>query len=263
MTATDISRLEPAVRAVAGLWSESTGIVDSHGLMTAFLGDAEAAGAILVTHTPVESVRVLDSGFELRTGGSDPMTLRCRTLVNAAGLAAQALAQRIESPKPLNVPPAYFAKGHYFSLAGRSPFKHLVYPMPSEAGLGIHVTLDLAGQCKFGPDVTRWPDAPEYAFEQGLEQRFEDAVRRYWPDLPAGALQPGYTGVRPKLSGPNEKAADFMIQGPADHGVSALVNLFGIESPGLTSSMAIALEVLSALDIAACRDGPEFTGPLG
>lgn len=263
MTATDISRLEPAVRAVAGLWSESTGIVDSHGLMTAFLGDAEAAGAILVTHTPVESVRVLDSGFELRTGGSDPMTLRCRTLVNAAGLAAQALAQRIESPKPLNVPPAYFAKGHYFSLAGRSPFKHLVYPMPSEAGLGIHVTLDLAGQCKFGPDVTRWPDAPEYAFEQGLEQRFEDAVRRYWPDLPAGALQPGYTGVRPKLSGPNEKAADFMIQGPADHGVSALVNLFGIESPGLTSSMAIALEVLAALDIAACRDGPEFTGPLG
>jgi L-2-hydroxyglutarate oxidase LhgO len=263
MTATDISRLEPAVRAVAGLWSESTGIVDSHGLMTAFLGDAEAAGAILVTHTPVESVRVLDSGFELRTGGSDPMTLRCRTLVNAAGLAAQALAQRIESPKALNVPPAYFAKGHYFSLAGRSPFKHLVYPMPSEAGLGIHVTLDLAGQCKFGPDVTRWPEAPEYAFEQGLEQRFEDAVRRYWPDLPAGALQPGYTGVRPKLSGPNEKAADFMIQGPADHGISALVNLFGIESPGLTSSMAIALEVLSALDIAACRDGPEFTGPLG
>lgn len=247
--AAGVERMEPAVRAVAGLWSDTTGIIDSHGLMLALLGDAEAAGASLVTHTPVTGGRVVDGGFELDTGGADPMTLRCRLLVNSAGLHAQRLARSIDGIPPALVPPTYYAKGHYFTLAGRSPFSSLVYPMPDHAGLGIHVTLDLAGQCKFGPDVTRWLDAPDYAFEDGLEERFYRAIRRYWPGLPDGALQPGYTGVRPKVTGPTEAAGDFMLQGPAAHGIDGLVNLFGIESPGLTASLAIAAEVGAMLGL--------------
>jgi L-2-hydroxyglutarate oxidase LhgO len=251
LTANDVARLEPAVRAVAGLWSETTGIVDSHGLMLAYLGDAEAAGATLVTRTPVVCGRVVDGGIELRTGGDEPLRLRCRLVVNAAGLAAQRFARSIAGLDPVHVPPTFYAKGHYFSLAGRSPFRHLVYPMPDNAGLGIHVTLDLAGQCKFGPDVTRWIDAPEYGFESGLEPKFYAAIRRYWPELPDGGLQPGYTGVRPKVTGPTEAAGDFVIQGPAVHGVPGLVNLFGIESPGLTSSLAIAQDVAGMLNVDA------------
>jgi L-2-hydroxyglutarate oxidase LhgO len=256
LSAADVARLEPAVRAVAGLWSESTGIVDSHGLMLALLGDAEGAGATLVAHTPVVAGRAVDGGFELRTGGDEPMELRCRLLVNAAGLSAQRVARAIAGMPAAHVPPTFYAKGHYFTLAGRTPFSHLVYPMPDHAGLGIHVTLDLAGRCKFGPDVTRWPEAPDYAFEDGLEPKFYAAIRRYWPELPDGALQPGYTGVRPKVSGPSDPAGDFMIQGPEVHGLAGLVNLFGIESPGLTSSLAIAREVVVRLGVdpaaAAC-----------
>jgi L-2-hydroxyglutarate oxidase LhgO len=249
LSAADVARLEPAVRAVAGLWSESTGIVDSHGLMLALLGDAEGAGATLVVHTPVVEGRAVDGGFELRTGGDEPMDLRCTLLVNAAGLSAQRVARAIEGMPAAQVPPAFYAKGHYFTLAGRSPFSHLVYPMPDHAGLGIHVTLDLAGQCKFGPDVTRWPEAPDYTFEHGLEPKFYAAIRRYWPELPDGALQPGYTGVRPKVGGPSDPAGDFVIQGPEVHGLAGLVNLFGIESPGLTSSLAIAREVALRLGV--------------
>jgi L-2-hydroxyglutarate oxidase LhgO len=250
LDAAAVARMEPAVRAVAGLWSESTGIVDSHGLMLALLGDAQAAGATLVTHTPVSHGQAVDGGIVLHTGGSDPMALRCSLLVNSAGLGAQRLARAIAGMPEALVPPAFYAKGHYFTLSGRSPFSHLVYPMPDHAGLGIHVTLDLGGQCKFGPDVTRWPQAPDFAFEDGLEAKFRGAIRRYWPDLPEGALQPGYTGVRPKVSGPTEPAGDFVLQGPAVHGVPGLVNLFGIESPGLTSSLAIAREVLALAGIA-------------
>jgi len=249
LSAADVARLEPAVRAVAGLWSESTGIVDSHGLMLALLGDAEAAGATLVSHTPLERARAVDGGFELHAGGAEPIALRCRLLVNSAGLSAQRVAHAIEGLASTHVPPAHYAKGHYFTLAGRTPFSHLVYPMPDHAGLGIHVTLDLAGRCKFGPDVTRWPAVPDYAFEDGLEPKFYEAIRRYWPDLPDGALQPGYTGVRPKISGPAAPAGDFMIQGPEVHGVAGLVNLFGIESPGLTSSLAIAQAVAARLGL--------------
>jgi L-2-hydroxyglutarate oxidase LhgO len=247
LSAAEVTRLEPELRAVAGLWSESTGIVDSHGLMLALLGDAEAAGAMLVTHTPFERARAVDGGFELHAGGAEPMALRCRLLVNSAGLSAQRVAQAIEGLAPAHVPPAHYAKGHYFTLAGRTPFSHLVYPMPDHAGLGIHVTLDLAGRCKFGPDVTRWPAEPDYVFEEGLEPRFYEAIRRYWPGLPDGALRPGYTGVRPKISGPADSAGDFVIQGVQVHGVPGLVNLFGIESPGLTSSLAIAQEVAAQL----------------
>lgn len=261
MTAEAVRRREPSVRAVSGLWSQSTGIIDSHAYMLALLGDAETAGAMLVTRTPVHSIELTDDGPVVRTGGEQPLALRCRLLVNSAGLNAQALASSttaLGALTPPSVPPAYFAKGHYFTLSGRSPFSHLVYPMPDHAGLGIHVTLDLAGQCRFGPDVTRWPQSPDYAFEDGLQERFEQAIRRYWPDLPAGALQPGYTGVRPKVSGPTEPAGDFIIDGPARHGVPGLVNLYGIESPGLTASLAIAWEVAAMLGLPPVADAPEF-----
>jgi L-2-hydroxyglutarate oxidase LhgO len=244
-----VRSLEPEVKAVSGLWSPSTGIIDSHGLMLALLGDAQARDAMLVVQTPVTGVRVIDRGFELSTGGADPMRLRCRMLVNSAGLAAQQMAASIAGLALQHVPPAHYAKGHYFSLAARSPFTHLVYPMPDEAGLGIHVTLDLAGRCKFGPDVTRWLSAPDYVFEEGLEPRFAAAIRRYWPGLPDGALQPDYTGVRPKVSGPGQAAGDFVLQGPGAHSVTGLINLFGIESPGLTASLAIAREVASMLGL--------------
>ncbi|MBK8508280.1 MAG: NAD(P)/FAD-dependent oxidoreductase [Candidatus Competibacteraceae bacterium] len=247
LAAAEIRRLEPAVRAVAGLYSESTGIVDSHGLMLALLGDAERAGAALVTRTPVAGGRIGPDGIVLRAGGAEPFALRCRCLINAAGLQAQPLARQLKGFPAARIPPAFYAKGHYFTLSGRAPFRHLVYPMPDHAGLGIHVTLDLGGQCKFGPDVSGWPTSPDYGFESGLEDKFYRAIRRYYPDLPDGALQPGYTGIRPKVTGPAEAAGDFIIQGPRDHGAAGVVNLFGIESPGLTASLAIARQVLAAL----------------
>jgi L-2-hydroxyglutarate oxidase LhgO len=247
LTSADVRRLEPAVRAIAGLYSESTGILDVHQLMLTLLGDAEQAGAILVTHTPVVAGKIESDGILLRTGGDDPFELRCRILVNSAGLYAQELARRLEGFPTECVPPTFYAKGHYFTLGGRAPFQHLVYPMPDHAGLGIHVTLDLGGQCKFGPDVSSWPASPDYSFEIGLEEKFYRAIRRYYPDLPDGSLQSGYTGIRPKVTGPTQPAGDFIIQGPSKHGIIGLVNLFGIESPGLTSCMAIAEKVLGEL----------------
>ncbi len=247
LDAAEVRRWEPAVRAVAGLYSASTGIIDSHGLMLALLGDAERAGATLVTHTSVAGARLEADGIALRTGGEEPFALRCRGLVNAAGLHAQELARRFEGFPADRIPPTFYAKGHYFTLSGRAPFQHLVYPMPDRAGLGIHVTLDLGGQCKFGPDVSGWPTAPDYGFEPGLEDKFYRAIRRYYPDLPDRALQPGYAGIRPKVTGPTEPAGDFLIQGPAAHGVAGLVNLFGIESPGLTACLAIAQRVWEEL----------------
>ena len=249
LTAAAVRRLEPAVRAVAGLYSESTGIVDSHGLMLALLGDAERAGATLVTRTPVVAARLEPDGIVVETGGAAPFTLRCRHLVNAAGLQAQAVARSMEGFPMQRIPPTFYAKGHYFTLSGRSPFQHLVYPMPDHAGLGIHVTLDLGGQCKFGPDVSGWPTTLDYTFEAGLADKFYRAIRRYYPDLPNGALQPGYTGIRPKVTGPTEAAGDFMIQGPGAHGVAGLVHLFGIESPGLTACLALARHVADELSI--------------
>lgn len=248
LAAAEIRRLEPAVRAVAGLYSESTGILDSHGLMLALLGDAERAGATLVTRTPVVAGEIKPDGIALRTGGEEPFALRCRWLVNSAGLHAQDVARSLAGFPAERVPPTFYAKGHYFTLSGRAPFGHLVYPMPDHGGLGIHVTLDLGGQCKFGPDVTGWPAMPDYAFESGLEEKFYRAIRRYYPDLADGALQPGYTGIRPKVTGPTEAAGDFIIQGPPVHGVAGLVNLFGIESPGLTAALAIAERVRRDLE---------------
>jgi L-2-hydroxyglutarate oxidase LhgO len=247
LTAAEIHQLEPAVRAVAGLYSPSTGIIDSHGFMLALLGDAERAGATLVTRTPVIGGRITPEGIVLRTGGDEPFELLCQTLVNSAGLFAQDMARRLDGFPTDRIPPTFYAKGHYFTMSGRSPFKHLVYPMPDRAGLGIHVTLDLGRQCKFGPDVSGWPTTPDDRFEPGLESKFYQAIRRYYPDLPNGALQPGYTGIRPKITGPTEAAGDFLIQGPAAHGVAGLVNLFGLESPGLTAALAIAQQVVHEL----------------
>ncbi|HEF4761965.1 TPA: NAD(P)/FAD-dependent oxidoreductase, partial [Pseudomonas putida] len=238
--------LEPALSCVAALWSPSTGIVDSHGLMLALQGDAEAQGASLVFHTPMLSARCIEQGFELQMGGAEPMTLSCRELINCAGLSAPEVASRIAGLPAHHVPKAHLCKGSYFSFCGRAPFRHLVYPAPESAGLGVHMTLDLGGQARFGPDV-EWVDSIDYRVDSRRADSFYEAIRRYWPGLPDNSLQPAYSGIRPKISGPSEAAADFRINGPAEHGVPGLVNLFGIESPGLTSCLALAERVVDSL----------------
>lgn len=248
LEARDVTALEPAVKAVRGLLSPSTGIVDSHSLMSALRKDAVGHGAEIVTNSPVVGGAVLDGGgFELDIGGADPTSVRCRTLVNAAGLWAQNVARSLRGVPPSSIPPQHFAKGHYFTLSGKSPFSHLVYPVPEPGGLGVHVTLDLAGQARFGPDVS-WLDGVDYGFEDGREARFYSAIRAYFPALGDGALTPGHTGIRPKLAGAGAPASDFIIQGENDHGVPGLINLYGIESPGLTASLALAEQVLLDLD---------------
>ena len=239
--------MEPQLHCEAALVSPSTGIVDSHAYMLALRGDAENAGATIAFHTPLDSAQVRDGGgFDLAFGDAAATRLACRTLVNSAGLHAPALARRIAGLAPASIPRAYFCKGTYFSLAGRTPFRRLIYPAPEAAGLGVHLTLDMVGQGRFGPD-TQWVERIDYSLDPARADRFYAAIRAYWPGLPDGALQPGYTGIRPKISPPDAPAADFMIAGPADHGVGALVNLFGIESPGLTSSLAIARHVAALL----------------
>jgi L-2-hydroxyglutarate oxidase LhgO len=231
--------LEPSVRCVRGLLSPSTGIIDSHELMLAYRRDAEAAGAKVIVNTPVLRGRIARSGIELDAGGTEPVTVRCQVLVNSAGLFAQHVASTIEGLDRATVPPCHYAKGHYFVLSSRSPFRRLVYPMPVPGGLGVHVTLDLAGQVRFGPDVA-WIDDVDYGFEEARAAAFYRAIRHYFPGLPDGALSPGYTGIRPKLGPSTSPAADFVLQGPTVHGVPGLVNLYGVESPGLTASLAIA-----------------------
>jgi L-2-hydroxyglutarate oxidase LhgO len=245
----EVLAMEPALHAVAALWSPSTGIVDSHGLMLALRGDAERHGAMLAFGSPVLGGRVVAGGIELDVGGDDAMTLRARTVVNAAGLDAPALTLRLAGLDARHVPRAHFCKGSYFALSGKAPFSRLVYPLHDAAGLGVHLTLDLAGQARFGPDTEWLPDgAPiDYRVDPARGDAFYAAIRRYWPALPDGALQPAYSGVRPKIVGPGEPAADFVIAGPAGHGVPGLVNLFGIESPGLTACLAIADEVVARL----------------
>jgi L-2-hydroxyglutarate oxidase LhgO len=235
----ELAALEPEVRCVAGFLSPSTGIVDSHGLMLAYLGDAEHHGASVAYGSRVESGQVEDDGITLEVSGAEPMTLRCRAVVNCAGLHAQALGRAIAGLPPATVPPTHYAIGHYYTLSGAAPFHRLVYPVARQDWLGVHVTLDLGGQVKFGPDFA-WIDRVDYRFDASREQAFYAAIRRYYPGLRDGSLQPGYTGIRPKIHGPGEPGPDFLIQGPRDHGVPGLVNLYGIESPGLTSSLAIA-----------------------
>lgn len=243
----DAMRLEPALQCTAALVSPSTGIVDSHALMLAYQGDAENAGAQCVFHTPLVSGRVRpEGGFDLQFGGDDAMSLSCNVLINSAGLQAPALARRIDGVPAASIPTDYLCKGSYFTLSGRAPFSRLIYPVPQHAGLGVHLTLDMGGQAKFGPD-TEWVGTEDYTLDPARAEVFYAAVRSYWPALPDDALAPGYTGIRPKISGPHEPAADFVIAGSAVHGVRGLVNLFGIESPGLTSSLALAEETLARL----------------
>ncbi len=239
LSAADAMAMEPNLFCTAALLSPATGIVDSHSYMLALQGDAEEHGATFAFNSPLERGRVADGGIEIEVGGIEPMTLRCRTVVNSGGLHAPALAQKITGMPSDRVPTAYYAKGNYFTLTGRSPFTHLIYPVPVPGGLGVHITVDLGGQAKFGPDV-EWIDGIDYNVDPHRADKFYAAVRRYWPALRDGAIQPGYAGIRPKIVPQGAPAQDFVVQGPADHGVPGLVNLFGIESPGLTSSLALA-----------------------
>ncbi len=246
LSAREVGALEPEVSAVAGLLSPSTGIVDVHELMLGYLADAEANGAILALKSPATSVAIEESGFVVSVGGTEPTTLRCRYLVNAAGLSAQAVSARMKGLDPVHIPQQKLAKGNYFSLQAQPPFKRLVYPVPEKGGLGIHATIDLAGRVKFGPDV-EWVSAIDYAVDPARAEHFYKAIRRYYPALPDGKLQPDYAGIRPKIVPLNQAEADFVIQGSEVHHIPNLVNLYGIESPGLTSSLAIADEVVSKL----------------
>lgn len=247
-SASEARALEPAVRCTAALHSPDTGIIDSHAYMLALLGDLQRAGGQLALASACVAVRVTTSEFEIdvNTDEGESLSLRSSILVNSAGLAAPDLARRIAGLAGGMVPRAHYAKGHYFSYSGRSPFTHLVYPMPNEAGLGIHGTLDLAGRLKFGPDV-EWVEAIDYSIDESRRESFAASIREYWPDIDPSRLAPAYAGIRPKIVGPGAPAADFVVQGKAQHGIDGLVNLFGIESPGLTASLAIAGEVRAAL----------------
>jgi len=250
--------LEPEIDCVGALLSPSTGIIDSHAFMLALQGDAERAGAVFAFHSRVARARVVDGGFEIEVqtltepaagaaGSADGSTTtwHARTLINAAGLHAPDVAARIEGLDVRHVPRAHYARGHYFTLSGRPRFQRLIYPVPQPGGLGVHLTLDLQGQARFGPDV-QWVDSIDYTVDPRRADAFYAEVRRYWPALPDGALQPGYAGIRPKLAGPEAPNLDFRIDGPAQHGVPGLVNLLGIESPGLTASLAIGDLVVNA-----------------
>ncbi len=236
--------LEPELRCVAALHSPSTGIVDSHALLLAYLSDAERAGALLALKSLLERCVVRRDGIELHVAGAEPIL--AREVVNSAGLRAPSLARRIEGYPDELAPPELYAKGNYYTLATRAPFSRLVYPVPEPGGLGVHVTLDLGGQARFGPDV-EWVETIDYTVDPRRADAFYAAIRRYWPGLPDGALEPGYAGVRPKISGKGSPAADFVVQGPRVHGVPGLVHLFGIESPGLTASLPLADAVLDEL----------------
>jgi L-2-hydroxyglutarate oxidase LhgO len=235
----DARALEPALNCTGALLSPSTGIIDSHAYMLALHGDAEERGALFAFHAPLLEARAGGEYIALKVGGAAPMTIGCRLFVNAAGHHAPALAATIEAMPKAQIPQPFLAKGNYFSCAARAPFSRLIYPVPVAGGLGVHLTLDMAGAARFGPDV-EWIDSFDYAVDPARAELFYPAIRRYWPALPDGSLVPAYSGIRPKIVPPSIATQDFVIQGPRDHGVAGLINLFGIESPGLTSSLAIA-----------------------
>jgi L-2-hydroxyglutarate oxidase LhgO len=242
--------LEPALECLGALLSPETGVIDSHGYMLALKGDAEAAGAAFAFRAPATRLAVEGGRFVVEVGGADPMRLTCDLLINAAGHGAPALAAGMEGYDAALAPRGSFAKGNYFTLAGRSPFQRLIYPVPQPGGLGVHLTLDLGGQAKFGPDV-EWIERLDYEVDPARGERFYAAIRRYWPGLPDGALQPGYAGVRPKIAPAEAGTQDFLVQGPAEHGLAGLAHLFGIESPGLTASLALARHVREKLGVSA------------
>jgi L-2-hydroxyglutarate oxidase LhgO len=244
LTASEALALEPNLTCVSALLSAETGIVDSHGYMLALKGELEDLGGMIAFNAPISDGRIMPSGgFEIEIGGASPARVRCNAVVNSAGLGAHAVARSIEGLDAAHIPGLVLAKGSYFGCSGRAAFTRLIYPAPVEGGLGVHLTLDLAGRMRFGPDV-EWlasndPAQVDYRVDISRSQSFYAAIRRYWPALPDGALTPDYSGCRPKLSGPGQPVADFRIDGPETHVIAGLVNLFGIESPGLTSSLAI------------------------
>lgn len=238
--------LEPELHCVAALFSPGTGIIDTHALMLALLGDAQRSGATLALGTEITRATRRGKGLDIFVAQQPDTALRTRWLIDCAGLDAVALAQHVE-PLPANLPTAYLAKGSYFSLTGRTPFAHLVYPLPEPGGLGVHLTLDLQGRARFGPDV-EWIETPDYRVDPARAENFFASIRRYWPALRDGQLQPAYAGIRPKISAPGAPAADFRIDTPAEHGVPGLIALFGIESPGITASLALADYVRTLID---------------
>jgi L-2-hydroxyglutarate oxidase LhgO len=242
ITAEEARKIEPNVESVGALLSPSTGIVDSHALMTALQAELEESDGVVVLNSRVSNVNPFEDGIEFQVGDE---RFECVTLINSAGLGAVELMSDALCLAD-NAPTMHLAKGHYFSYQGKSPFGHLIYPLPSGGGLGIHATNDLAGVARFGPDVI-WVDSLDYEFDESRKADFVAAIKNYFPDLDADRLIPGYTGIRPKLHGPDEPAPDFLIQGERDHGVRGLVNLMGIESPGLTASLAIAEHVYGLL----------------
>ena len=249
LSADEVSRMEPNINSLSALYSPSTGIVDTAALMLSYQGEIEAAGGILALNAPVKRVQARTSGFRVEIGGADPMLLDTGLLVNSTGLYMTETLANIDGFPGRCIPALYYAKGNYFSLSGPAPFSHLVYPVPGVASLGIHATLDLAGQVRFGPDV-EWVDAPDYQVSADRVEAFYGAIVRYFPTLDPGRLSPDYAGVRPKLSPPNGAFTDFLIQGEGTHGIAGMINLLGIESPGLTSSLAIAEEVHNGLGLA-------------
>ena len=244
LSAAQARAMEPELRCTSALLSAESGVIDTHGLMLSLLGDAEAHGAAIAYRSPFDSAESHADGWVVRVGGDEPFELSTQWLVNTAALQAQAVAARVAGYSRSRIPPHHWAKGNYFKLQGRAPFKHLIYPVPVQGGLGVHLTLDLQGQAKFGPDV-EWVDALDYRVDPRRGDAFYAQVRRYWPGLPDHALVPDYAGIRPKLYGPGQPARDFHIDAPADHGLPGLVQLFGIESPGITASLALADEVAS------------------
>lgn len=251
ISAAEARELEPALHCTAALFSPETGIIDSHSLMLSLLGDAENCGAVLSLSTRVISGSVTNDGIVLRTvdaSSGEEFEITARHVINAAGLGAAELARGIEGLDARHVPSLRLAKGSYFSVIGRAPFSRLIYPVPEPGGLGVHLTIDLNGIARFGPDV-EWIDAVDYRVDPARADHFYGEIRKYWPELADGSLQPTYSGIRPKLSGPGEPNADFLIEGPAAHGVQGLINLFGIESPGLTSSLAIARHVAAMVTL--------------
>lgn len=235
---------EPELQCSAALFSPSTGIIDSHVLMQSLLGDLESAGGMLALCSPVLSGQAApEGGVILQVGGDEPMEIKTRHLINCAGLHATQLAERIVGLSAASIPKLRLAKGNYYGLSGRSPFKHLIYPVPAQGGLGVHLTLDLGGKARFGPDV-QWVDELDYDVDPARAAGFYDAIRRYWPALPDGVLHPDYAGIRPKIDTSTGQDADFILQDASPHGVPGLFNLYGIESPGLTSALAIAVEVV-------------------
>ncbi len=243
-TAKQVNNIEPEINCLGALWSPSTGIIDSHEFMLALHGDLENHGGMVVFNSPVLGGVVEKKKVVVHVGGEAPMEISCNLFVNAAGLSAQNICHSLAGFPKGHIPKQWLARGVYFSLSGKSPFKHLIYPAPEPGGLGVHATLDMGGYCRFGPDV-EWIESINYEVEPNRADVFYKKIRKYWPSLKDGQLQPDYAGIRPKIAGPNFPTGDFILQGPSTHEAGPIVNLFGIESPGLTAALALAEDVVT------------------